>query len=270
MAQARVSQPVLSVPSPGRVKIGALQLDRLDFSELERRLCALVESGAAHQAVTANLHFITVARQNPSFAEIVNQADLVVADGMPLLWVSRMQRAPIPARITGHDILHACASLSVAKGYSLFLLGGGPGVAATAASRLRVMYPGIHIVGTFHGDFTADGLGACEATERDAVAAIRSARPDFLFVGLGCPKQEFWIHRHLNQIAVPVSTGIGSVLDVLSGSFKRAPDWMQRTGLEWAYRIKQEPSRLWKRYFIEDVPMALRLTSAAVIARNRQ
>ncbi len=269
MTPRSLTAPVTKDPDRGRIEIGALRLDRPELPQVEQQLCAFVESGKAHHAVTANLHFASIAQRDQRFAEIVQQADLVVADGMPLLWLARLQGARIPARVTGHDLLHLSAGLSVSRGYSLFLLGGGPGVAEGAAAKLRSKYPGVKVVGTFQGEFTAEGRGATEEAEREAVAAIRAAKPDFLFVGLGCPKQEYWIQRHLEQLGVPVSTGIGCVLDVLAGSVGRAPRWMQRSGLEWLYRTKQEPGRLWKRYLIDDVPVAVRLSGAAISARHR-
>lgn len=252
-----------------RVSIGKLFLDKIDLASILALCSRAVEEKQAHHIVTANLQFLSTARKNGAFAKVVNQADIVVADGMPLVWLSKLHGTPLPERITGHDLLHRGAELAAAKGYTIFLLGGAPGSAERSARRLQSLYPGLKIAGTFQGDFGDDGLGASESIEEATMARLRDAKPDFLFVALGCPKQEYWIRRHIDLIKVPVCVGIGSVLDVVAGQRNRAPRWMQRTGLEWLYRLKQEPLRLGRRYLLRDAPTVMRLGSAGVVRRLR-
>ncbi|MBI4202806.1 MAG: WecB/TagA/CpsF family glycosyltransferase [Chloroflexi bacterium] len=219
--------------------------------------------------VTANLQFLSLARKNAEFAGIVNRAETVVADGMPLLWLSRLMGTPIPQRITGHDMLHLCAQLAVREGYSMAFLGGAPGVGDRAAQRLQALYPGLHFAGAFQGNFTSEGYGVQRQDEEELVERVHAKRPDFLLVALGCPKQEFWISRHIQAVGATVCIGVGSVLDVLAGRTRRPPPWMQRAGLEWSYRLLREPRRMWRRYLLGDMPTLLGLAPKALAQRRR-
>ncbi|MCI0440613.1 MAG: WecB/TagA/CpsF family glycosyltransferase [Chloroflexi bacterium] len=246
------------------VTILGARLDRASMSEIMARLDGFVQEATPHHGVTVNLQFISEARKDPSFASILNNADLAVADGKPLLWISRILGAPIASRITGHDLLEECAALSQRKGYSMFLLGGSEGSAAQAVSKLRETYPGLRVEGSEHGKFSRSG----EPERKDElVRMVREFRPDFLMVALGCPKQEFFIRRYMHELNVPVCIGIGGTLDVFTGRLKRAPRWMQRAGLEWVYRLQQEPKRLWKRYILGDLPTTLRALASALMTR---
>ena len=236
-----------------RVPLLGLNLDRLDVDQVLGWAENRVQEGRPGHVVTANIRFMSVAMQDRSFASIINGADLAVTDGMPLIWLSKLLGAPIPERITGPDLILSLAKLAAEKGYSVYLMGAAPGVAEDAATLLCAMYPGLKIAGTHPGYFDED-------EELEMVYTIRRCRPQFLFVALGCPKQEFWIHRWKHELDVPVCIGVGGTLDILTGRLKRAPTWVQRTGLEWLYRLQQEPRRLWRRYVLEDIPTTLRAT----------
>lgn len=251
-----------------RVRIGELYLDRVDLADVMQQVISAIEGRALLHVVTANLQFLGIAARDQSFARAVNSAGLVVPDGVPLLWLSRLSGAPLPERITGHDLLHHCAATAAARGYSLFFLGGSEEVVQEASRRLVASFPGLRIAGSHHGRFRHDGRGLSPADEYGALEAIRACQPDILFVALGCPKQEMWIHLHQKDIHVPVCIGVGGVLDVLSGNLKRAPAWMQRSGLEWLYRLKQEPGRLWKRYLAQDTLTAFRLARSLISQRT--
>ena len=253
-----------------RVRILDLQVDRAGSDETQGLLEGFIQEGSAHHVVTANLQFLSTARRNFAFAEVVNSAALVVADGMPLVWMSKMQGAPIRSRITGHDLLTQGVALAAEKGYGVFLLGGAPGAAEEAAGMLRVMYPNLRVFGTGHGRVSDDGS---DDRQQELTALIRDFGPQILYVGLGCPKQEFWINRRMDDLGVPVCVGVGGTFDILTGRLKRAPTWMQRLSLEWFYRLKQEPRRLWRRYVLEDLPTTLTAAGSvlvhAVFARVR-
>lgn len=248
-----------------RLQIGQLYLDRVASPDLLERVSRAVEERTPCHIVTVNLQFIRIAAREPDFAQVVNGAHLVVADGKPLVWLSRLMGSAIPERITGHDLLQSCASLASQRGYSIFFLGPSPEVADKAADVLCAQHPGLKIAGVYQGRFDRDGCGVSAADELGALTAIQRCRPDFLFVALGCPKQEFWIHRHRQDIETPVCVGIGGALDVLAGKLKRAPEWMQSAGLEWTYRLIQEPNRLWRRYILQDCPTAVRLAGFALL-----
>lgn len=240
-----------------RFKAGTIGIDSIDDAQAQQRIQQFVEAGGQHHVVTANLRFVTLARRDPSFARIVNDSSLVVADGMPLIWASKIAGTPLPARITGGNILDWSARLAVREGYSIFLLGAAPGVADDAAQRLQELYPGLKIAGTQHGYFSAE--------ENDQIVRkIREARPQFLFVAMGCPKQEQWIARNLAALQVPVCVGVGGTLEIITGHLKRAPGWVQSMGMEWFYRMAQEPGRLWKRYLVEDMPTGMRMGFSSI------
>jgi N-acetylglucosaminyldiphosphoundecaprenol N-acetyl-beta-D-mannosaminyltransferase len=226
---------------------------------------AFVESGQPHQIITANLDFVAMARKRPDFARVIAEADLVVCDGKPLQWAASIQGSPIPARVTGMDLVLQAAKLSAERGYRIFLLGAKPGVAERAASALDELFPGVQVVGVY-----APPEGEFSATENARmVALVRESQADVLFVALGAPKQDIWISTHLAQLGVPLCAGIGGVFNFLSGETRRAPVWMQQAGLEWAFRLLQEPSRLWRRYLVNDLPIFFRLLTGQVGARVR-
>lgn len=250
--------PALAAES--RVQIGPIWFDALEFEGALARIAVLAASRGSHQIVTANVRFLTLARRSPDLAAVVNAASAVVADGMPVLWLSRLAGRGLPARVTGVDLLEACCALAVSSGWPVYLLGGRPGVAEQAASALVGRHPGLTVAGTHHGYLSA-------AEEPAMVDGIRATRARLLFVGMGCPRQEFWISRNLVQLGVPVCIGIGGTLDVAAGLLLRAPPLWQRTGFEWLYRLRQEPRRLWKRYLLEDLPTVGLLAAQSLLRR---
>jgi N-acetylglucosaminyldiphosphoundecaprenol N-acetyl-beta-D-mannosaminyltransferase len=214
--------------------------------------------------VTVNLDFLAIARRNTRFLDTLNRADLAVADGMPLVWASQLQGRPLPERVTGVDLVDASCQVAEETGHGVFLLGAGPGVAEAAARTLQERYPGLRIAGVYTPPFGP------LTPEEDAriVEMIRAAAPGILFVALGAPRQDQWIRAHRHLLGVPVAMGVGCVFDLLAGVVDRAPTWMQRTGLEWAFRLGQEPGRLWRRYIVNDIPTFGRLVVASLLAKD--
>lgn len=245
--------------STDRVRIGKLYINRASMPQIVDHIPELIETNVPRHFVTVNMNFLSRAEKDASFTQVVNNADLSVADGKPLVWLSKILGTTIPERITGHDLVHAFSKMASVRGYSVFFMGAGPGVAEGAAIKLRSLYPGLKVAGSFCGMFTKDGYGVTEEDEQGAIEAIRKCKPNFVFVAMGCPKQEFWIHNHLHMTDANIFIGIGGVLDVLAGRVRRAPNWMQRSGLEWAFRLKQEPKRLWERYLLEDLPTGTKI-----------
>lgn len=238
-----------------RVELGGVLIDRLDHGAAVDRIRGFLSSGRSNQIVTVNLDFVAIARRQPGFCETLNAADLAVADGMPLVWLSRLRGEGIPERLTGVELVDDCCRLAVETGRGVFLLGAAPGVADVAADHLRERFPGLRIVGVYSPPF---GPLADEENEY-ILQEIATARPDFLFVALGAPQQDVWIRANRHRLDVPVSMGIGCVLDLHAGRVARAPVWMQRSGLEWLFRLCQEPHRLWRRYIVDDLPVLARL-----------
>lgn len=177
------------------------------------------------------------AHEDPALLDIVQRADLVTPDGAGVLLASQLKGQRLPERVSGVDLVERISALAAEKGFRIYLLGAADGVAQAAAGVLVDRYPGLTIAGMHHGYFTA-------ADEAELVQDIALAHPDVLFVALGIPRQEQFIRRHFIELGVPVMIGIGGSLDVISGRLQRAPVWMQRSGLEWLFRLAQQPGRL--------------------------
>ncbi len=239
-----------------RVNLLDMWIDKIDITEAVAHIDSFVRAGRPHQVMTVNVDFLRLGVENRAFHQLINAADLAVPDGMPLLWGARLLGDPLPARVTGIDLIVECAKLAVVNDYKIFLLGAGPGVAEAAAQVLRQRCPGVRIVGTYAPPVTS----AFSAEEDDkTVRLIQEMQPDMLFVAFGAPRQDEWIRAHMQRLNVPLCMGVGGAFDMLAGRVRRAPGWMQQAGLEWAYRFVQEPTRLWKRYFVDDLPIFLRL-----------
>jgi N-acetylglucosaminyldiphosphoundecaprenol N-acetyl-beta-D-mannosaminyltransferase len=227
-----------------RLELAGALVDQVDLTTAVERIHGFLLSGAAHQVMTVNLDFLTIAQRDAGFRETINRADLAVADGMPLVWVSRLKGQPLAQRITGVELVDESCRLAAQTGNAVFLLGAAPGVADAAARRLEARYPRLRVAGVYSPPFGE----LSRAEDERIVAMIREAAPGLLFVAFGAPRQDLWIRAHLDTLHVPVAMGVGCVLDLLAGAVRRAPGWMQRTGLEWIHRLAQEPRRLWRRY----------------------
>ena len=220
-------------------------VDVLDTPAVLDRLEQFIQEKRFHQVATANVDFVINAMSDTELRHILRDCDLVTPDGMPLVWASKKLGQPLPERVTGADIVPALAELSARKGYRLYMLGARPDVALAARDRMLAAHPGLQIVGCVSPPVQA-------LDEMDSAALIddiRAASPDVLLVAFGNPKQEKWIYRNRHALRdVPVCIGIGGTFDFMAGNTVRAPQWMRSTGLEWLYRLAQEPRRLWKRY----------------------
>jgi N-acetylglucosaminyldiphosphoundecaprenol N-acetyl-beta-D-mannosaminyltransferase len=227
-------------------------IDDLNIPEALDRLEEFIKigraSGRSHQIATVNADFVVNSLHDPELRRILQEADMATADGMPLVMGARMLGVPLTGRVTGADLVPALAARAAQKGYSIFLLGARPGVAARAAQILQSRYDGLKIVGVVSPPNTS-----LLEMDQSILDAVKAANPDILLVAFGNPKQEKWISMYARELSVPICIGIGGTLDMIAGITKRAPLWMQRAGLEWLYRLTQEPRRLWKRYVLDMV-----------------
>jgi N-acetylglucosaminyldiphosphoundecaprenol N-acetyl-beta-D-mannosaminyltransferase len=226
---------------PQTVWVGGLPFPAFTMAQALEHVEHLIRQGEPCFFATVNLHTAMLAHQDAELRKVLHDTAFNVADGAPLVWLSRLRKRALPERIAGADFIPALCELSARQGYRLFLLGGESGVADKAADNLRRRYPGVCIVGIEAPPFHA-------IDDPALVDRIRSARPDLLFVAFGQPKGELWLRRHCETLGVPVCAQVGATIDFLAGRVPRAPHWVQRSGMEWAYRLYQEPRRLLLRY----------------------
>lgn len=254
----------LSTPTPRDTRwpaetVWGLNLARFSFAETIRAVDRLIARRKPSFFITANLHYAMLTDRDPRLQIVNRRAAFLVADGMPMVWYSRIVGRPLPERVAGADLVwHLCGRAALA-GHRVFLLGGAPGVAEQAAAVLGRRYPGLQIVGTLappHGVWS-------EADNRAIIARVRQARPHLLLAALGQPKGELWLDAHCEALGVPACVQIGASLDFVVGRARRAPSAMQRLGLEWLFRLLQEPRRLGPRY------LSNALFLAKAIARGR-
>jgi N-acetylglucosaminyldiphosphoundecaprenol N-acetyl-beta-D-mannosaminyltransferase len=220
-----------------RIQILKVPIDVVTMEEALKRVIEYIEDRKTHVVVTANAEMVMQAQEDAELMEILQKADLVLADGAGVVWAARHKGSPVPERVAGADLVARLLQTAPAKGYRIFFLGAAPGVAALAAEIIHAAYPGVTICGVRDGYFTSD-------TEQEVINEICAARPDVLLVGLGVPRQEKWIWRHKEQLKVPVCIGVGGVIDVMAGVVQRAPVWMQKAGLEWSFRLIKQPYRI--------------------------
>ena len=185
---------------------------------------------------------IVKARYDRDLASIIQTADLIGADGVPIVWTSRLLGEPLPGRVNGTDLMERLLELAAKKQYRVYFLGAKPQVIQRAVDLFLKMYPGLVVAGYRHGYFESPN------DEIQVAEEIGKANADILLIGMGSPMKEKWVRRHIQRLNVPVIHGVGGSFDIYGGYTKRAPIWMQKAGLEWLYRIIQEPRRMWKRY----------------------
>ena len=232
---------------------------------------AIVDAAAnarGHWTITANLDHLRRYRCEPIAKSLINDADLIVADGMPLIWASRLAREPLPERVSGSSMVWSICEAASVQSQSIFLLGGDPGVAEKAAAIFRDRYPGLKIAGT---SCPPVGFESDEIELARIQRQLAEARPRIVFVALGFPKQDLLIRRLRSSLPSASFLGVGISLSYVTGDVSRAPRWICNLGLEWAYRLSREPTRrLTRRYLFDGLPFALQLTASAVRHRARR
>ncbi len=225
-----------SVP---KVMILDVQVHVVTMNQVPEIVKAMVTSGLDHQVATVNPEFIMAARKHEEFRRVLNGTSLSFADGMGVVWASRILGRRLPERIAGVDVVELLSALAAKDGLRVFLLGAAPGIAEEAARRLQERYPGLNIAGTF--------AGSPRPEDDEAICnVVRKSRPHLLFVAYGAPNQDLWIARNQPRLHVPVAMGVGGSFDFIVGKSLRAPRVLRSLGLEWLHRLIREPRR-WKR-----------------------
>lgn len=231
-----------------KVKIGKALVNNVTQQEAITEIDRLVSSGAKGYVVTPNLDHIVKLETDPEFERIYTAAALVLADGNPLVWASKILGTPLKGLVTGSDLFPALCQHAATRSKRVFFLGGLEGVAEKAAAALTTKYPGLQVVGTYSPPF---GFDKDEAENGRIIRMVNAARPHLLFVGVGAPKQEQWMHRYINSLDINVALGIGASFDFEAGTIKRAPRAVRKLRMEWFWRFANEPTRLFRRYFID-------------------
>jgi len=233
-----------------RIKFLNTYIDNITKVEAVGEVERLINEEGYHYVVTPNADHIVRLETDTEFKAIYDKADLILADGISLIWIGKWLKTPIIEKVSGSDLLPMLCRHAAQKGYSVFFLGAADGVALRAAENLKEKYNNLKVVGTYSPFF---GFEKDQEEVDNIVNMITSAKPDILFVGLGAPKQEKFIYSNLDKLKVPVSIGIGASIDFEAGNKKRAPKWISESGFEWLYRFVKEPKRLFKRVFIDDI-----------------
>lgn len=209
----------------------------------------MIEADKKSYVVAINVDVVMKIEEDSYLKKVVDNADMVLVDGKPLVWISKLHGKPLKAKISGSDLVPLLCEVSAEKGYKIFIIGGKDGIAEQAKEKLENRLPKIKIVGTYAPPF---GFEKNESELEKINQMISEAHPDLLIACFGCPKQEKWIYENIEKYNAKVSVCAGATVDFLAGNVKRAPRWMSDHGLEWFYRFTQEPKRMFKRYFVDD------------------
>ncbi|GAB3644746.1 hypothetical protein GCM10028833_02140 [Glycomyces tarimensis] len=258
-----------SVLTP-RIRLGGIGIDPVNEHQAVDRVLDAIESGRGGQIVTPNVDIVAASRASRRLRAIIEASELVVADGAPLVWASKVAGTPLPERVAGSDLVWSLSAAASLRGLKVALLGGTPDGAARpterAAAVLERRYPGLKVVGAWCPPM---GFDRDEAHWRALLDRMDAAAPDLVYVGLGFPKQEHVMVRLRSVAPRAWFLGCGASIDFIAGYRRRAPKWMQRSGTEWLFRLASEPRRLARRYLLNDVPEALRLMASAAAQRGR-
>lgn len=233
-----------------RMRLMNTEIDNLTMDETLDAIDSLIKEDNCSYVVTPNVDHIVQLEKDEELKRVYENASLILTDGKPLIWISNWYKTPIKEKISGSDLFPRVCDLAAKKGYTMYLLGAAEGVADKAAKNLMDKYKGLNIVGTYSPPF---GFEKDKLELKKIERQIQEVHPDILIVGLGCPKQEKYMYHHCKELDVPISFGLGASIDFEAGNIKRAPRWMSEHGLEWLYRITQDPKRLAKRYLVDDM-----------------
>lgn len=232
-----------------RIKFMNTEIDNLTMQEALKEIDKLIKERKCAYVVTPNVDHIVQLETNKELQAVYANASLILTDGKPLLWIAKWYGTPIKEKISGSDLFPLLCKMAAEKKYTMYFLGAAEGVAAKAADNLMKRYKGLQVVGTYSPPY---GFENDQIEMNKIKTMIRNANPHILIVGLGCPKQEKFIYYNREELGVPISLDLGASFDFEAGNIKRAPKWMADHGLEWLFRITQDPKRMAKRYLVDD------------------
>lgn len=228
----------------------ATHVNNLTLAETAEAIGQFIEERRKAYVVEINVDVMIKIENDEELRRITEDANLVLVDGQPLVWVAKLYRRPVKEKVSGSDLSIELCRMAAEKGYTVFILGGKEGIADQAKEKMEAQYPGLQVVGTCAPPLGFEKDEAELAKVRQGISAVS---PDIVLCCLGCPKQEKWIDANWRDIDARVFLCAGATVDFLAGNVKRAPAWISRIGMEWFYRFLKEPRRLFKRYFIDDM-----------------
>ncbi|NIM96328.1 MAG: WecB/TagA/CpsF family glycosyltransferase [Anaerolineales bacterium] len=227
-----------------RTNILGVGVSSINMGQAIETIQGWIDNREPHYVCVTPAHSIMECYNDPALRPIFNHSGLTTPDGMSIVWLLKLNGHRHVERVYGPDLMHAVCKHSLNHGYRHYFYGGTPGVVEDLETTLKEQYPGLKVVGSYSPPF-----GALDKEEEDQITDhIKTANPDILWVGISSPRQEIWMAEHLSTLNVPVLIGVGAAFDFLSGRKPQAPKWMQRSGLEWLFRLTNEPGRLWRRY----------------------
>ena len=244
-----------AIGSTGRLEIFGAPIDAITMTEAVDRAFELAADPFPSQHVVLNAAKVVQMRDDPKLREIIAGCDMVNADGSSIVWASRLLGRPLPERVTGIDLFLRIVERAATTGHRLYFLGATDEVLERMLAGFRSRYPDLVIAGHRNGYWSDDELG-------QVIADVKSSEADFLFLAIPSPNKEYWLAEHLHELGVPFVMGVGGSFDVTAGLVQRAPTWVQHLGLEWLYRLSQEPKRMWRRYLVGNTRFLLQTSDA--------
>lgn len=245
------------------ISLVSVPIHSLDMASALDRIDGFISTREPHYNIAINAAKIVGYQTDPQLRSAIQDAHLLTADGQAVVWAARLMGNQLPERLAGSDLMEELLQHAAHRGYSIYLLGARREVVATCVKRASELYPQLKIVGFRDGYFTKE-------EEFSVVEKVRAANPDILFLGFGTPAKEYFMHRWHRELQVPFVMGVGGTFDVFAGLVKRAPRWMQRNGMEWLFRLAQEPRRMWKRYLVGNTQFVLLIAREFIDARLRR
>ena len=247
-----------------KVNILGVGIHAITMAQTLAQISTWIEEGTRHYVSICTVHTVMECHRSEQVRRAVNNAGLATPDGMPLVWLGKLKSKHPVTRVYGPDLMLALCELSAQRGYRHYFYGGAEGVATKLAQGLQTQYPDLHVVGTYSPPYRP----VFQQEDAQIIEQINQTKPDIIWVGLGTPKQDLWMAAHRDRLTAPVIIAVGAAFDFHTGRLPQAPRWMQRSGLEWFFRLLQEPRRLWHRYLVYN-PLFILLIVAQMLGLKK-
>lgn len=237
-----------------------VRVNSTNYKDALRSIESWIKNNERKYICVSNVHAIMECQKNPKLLEGVNKAAIITADGMPLVWLSKLDGRNIQ-RVYGPTLLEKISRLSEKEGYEIFFLGGIKGISKTLTKNLKTLFPKLKVVGIIE----TPNLPLSKVEESKIIKTINSSNAKIVFIGMGCPHQEFWMIENRNRLDANLLIGVGAALDFISGRVRQAPIWVRNIGFEWLFRLSQDPKRLWRRYTITNLLFLFKIINQMIL-----